>query len=237
MTTTSSSAAMRAATWCALASTLAIGATSFVMSFAALADLAHQAGQPRQLAWLWPVIVDGTILQATVSVVALAPRATARAARRYFWAVLAVAASVSVAGNALHAAVSGAATLDPVIAALVATVAPVSLLAATHGLAILVRTPTTNPARTATAFDDPAEPNTEPAADVDRDQLVAELAELGFTHRAIAEHVRTHVPGADKFAPSTVSRILRKRSEEPERERDEPAESRDHNHSFVLKGA
>src|SRR3954469_2781506 len=45
--------------------TVGIGAASFVLSFAALRDLASRAGIPGQLAWLWPMIVDGTILQAT----------------------------------------------------------------------------------------------------------------------------------------------------------------------------
>jgi hypothetical protein len=132
---------LRVATYSAIGTTIAIAAGAFVLSFAALSDLAVQAGQPEELAWIWPVIVDGAILQATISVVALAPRSGALPARRFFWAVLTVAASVSVAGNALHAAVSTGRTLAPLIGAAVATVAPVSLLAATHGLALLVGVP------------------------------------------------------------------------------------------------
>lgn len=54
--------------------------------------------------------------------------------RRFFWAVL---ASVSVGGNILHALIVG--PMPPVLAALIATVAPLSLLATTHGLAVLTR--------------------------------------------------------------------------------------------------
>ncbi|GGG21055.1 hypothetical protein GCM10007304_38640 [Rhodococcoides trifolii] len=121
--------------------TTVIGVASFVLSFAALWDLATMAGIPRSLSWLWPVIVDGTILQATIAVIALASYPDQASGRRFFWGVLFVAASVSVAANALHAFISGAGTLPPVLSAAMATVAPVSLLAATHGLAVLVRVP------------------------------------------------------------------------------------------------
>ncbi|MGU3432841.1 DUF2637 domain-containing protein [Actinomycetes bacterium M1A6_2h] len=121
--------------------TTVIGVASFVLSFAALWDLATMAGVPRSLSWLWPVIVDGTILQATIAVIALASYPDQASGRRFFWGVLFVAASVSVAANALHAFISGAGTLPPALSAAMATVAPISLLAATHGLAILVRVP------------------------------------------------------------------------------------------------
>lgn len=145
MIASAASRPLRVATYSAIGTTIAIAAGAFVLSFAALSDLAVQAGQPEELAWIWPVIVDGAILQATISVVALAPRSGAQPARRFFWAVLTVAASVSVAGNALHAAVSTGRTLAPLIGAAVATVAPVSLLAATHGLALLVGVPNAPP--------------------------------------------------------------------------------------------
>ncbi|NKZ71514.1 DUF2637 domain-containing protein [Rhodococcus hoagii] len=41
---------------------------SFILSFVALADLLHMTGQPRELSYLFPVIIDGTILQATISI-------------------------------------------------------------------------------------------------------------------------------------------------------------------------
>ncbi len=46
--------------------TVGIGAAAFILSFLALRDLCIQAGQPREIAFLFPVIVDGTILQATM---------------------------------------------------------------------------------------------------------------------------------------------------------------------------
>lgn len=132
---------LRATLVSAVAITATIGIASFVLSFAALWDLATMAGVPRVLSWLWPVIVDGTILQATISVIALAQFDDQRRGRRFFWGVLVAAALVSISTNALHAFISDAGTLHPALSAAVATVAPVSLLAATHGLGILVRVP------------------------------------------------------------------------------------------------
>lgn len=121
--------------------TVGIGAASFVLSFAALRDLATRAGIPGQLAWLWPMIVDGTILQATMAVVALAGHHDQERSRRYFWIVLSSSAAVSVGANALHAVIPGSSPLNPWLAAAIAVVAPVSLLATTHGLSLLIRVP------------------------------------------------------------------------------------------------
>lgn len=132
---------LRATLVSAVVITTVIGIASFVLSFAALWDLATMAGVPRSLSWLWPVIVDGTILQATISVIALAQFEEQRSGRRFFWGVLITAALVSIGANAMHAFISDAGTLHPALSAAIATVAPVSLLAATHGLGILVRVP------------------------------------------------------------------------------------------------
>lgn len=139
--------------------TVGIGVASFVLSFAALADLAARSGIPERLAWLWPLIVDGTILQATMAVVALSGRPNQARSRRYFWIVLTSSAGVSIGANALHAITPGAASLNPWLAAAIAVVAPVSLLASTHGLSLLIRV--SAPAvRTPTRSDDvqPDEP-------------------------------------------------------------------------------
>lgn len=122
--------------------TLGIGMASFVLSFTALADLAARAGIPERLAWLWPLIVDGTILQATMAVVALAGLDGQESNRRYFWIVLSTSAAVSVVGNGWHAVLPDAAPLSPWLAVAIAVVAPVSLLASTHGLSLLIRVST-----------------------------------------------------------------------------------------------
>jgi hypothetical protein len=140
----------------AVAISTVIAIASFVLSFATLWDLATRAGLPRNLSWLWPVIVDGTILQATISVIALAPYESQRPARRFFWAVLATSALVSISSNGLHAFITGGSSLHPALAAAIATVAPISLLAATHGLAMLSRARTQSPRRTMTLTVTPA---------------------------------------------------------------------------------
>ncbi|KZF08027.1 MAG: DUF2637 domain-containing protein [Rhodococcus sp. (in: high G+C Gram-positive bacteria)] len=142
---------LRATLASAVVITTVIGIASFVLSFAALWDLATMAGVPRSLSWLWPVIVDGTILQATISVIALAQFEDQRSGRRFFWAVLVIAALVSIGANAMHAFISQAGTLHPALSATIATVAPVSLLAATHGLGILVRLPALGPSEASSA--------------------------------------------------------------------------------------
>lgn len=119
--------------------TVGIGIASFVLSFTALADLAGRAGIPERLAWLWPLIVDGTILQATMAVVALAGREGQRRNRRYFWIVLSTSALVSIVANGWHAVLPGSQPLSPWLAVAIAVVAPVSLLASTHGLSLLIR--------------------------------------------------------------------------------------------------
>jgi hypothetical protein len=57
--------------WCALAMTVLLAACAFVLSFDALRDLAVRAGIREQLAWLWPIAVDVTIAQATLSLLSL----------------------------------------------------------------------------------------------------------------------------------------------------------------------
>jgi len=122
---------IRWARWSAVLIVLAIGAAAFVLSFAALRDLAVRAHTPAHLAWLFPVIVDGTIIQATIAVLALADSPE----RTFFTRVLVAGATVSIGGNIAHALVSGHGAL----AAILAVIAPAALLLDTHGLAVLLR--------------------------------------------------------------------------------------------------
>ncbi|MBX5330862.1 DUF2637 domain-containing protein [Rhodococcus fascians] len=169
---------LRATLVSAVVITTVIGIASFVLSFAALWDLATMAGVPRSLSWLWPVIVDGTILQATISVIALAQFEEQRIGRRFFWGVLITAALVSIGANAMHAFISDAGTLHPALSAAIATVAPVSLLAATHGLGILVRVPAELPRDV-----EPPEP--------EQTREIAQVHAVEQTGRAEAQHHRT----------------------------------------------
>jgi hypothetical protein len=57
--------------WGALSMTIALTALAFVLSFAALRDLAITAGIGRELAWLWPCAIDVSIAQATLCLLSL----------------------------------------------------------------------------------------------------------------------------------------------------------------------
>nr|WP_194309261.1 DUF2637 domain-containing protein [Flaviflexus huanghaiensis] len=141
---------------------LALGA--FWLSFTTLQDLAALSGIPAGQAWVWPLIVDGVILEATISVVAL--RNSATAARRFAWLLLASGAGVSVAANITHAVVASDTRVPAIIAALVASVPPLVLLAMTHLTVELTRNETPHQApETRTLIEHSAPANLdEPAA-------------------------------------------------------------------------
>src|SRR5699024_7323187 len=113
-------------------------------------------------AWAWPVIVDGIIVVATVSVVALAGHRAAW----YPWMLLAAGALVSVTANALHAVIAADADVPGLLAAAVAAVPPLVRLAITHLTVILTRpsAPNNLPSTAATT------PVLLDIADIDRDQ-------------------------------------------------------------------
>ncbi|MBF6517966.1 DUF2637 domain-containing protein [Nocardia cyriacigeorgica] len=127
-----------------------VGAAAFRLSFATLADLAELANIPASDAWLFPLIVDGTICLATLGTLLLAKSPE----RQFFLWVLGAGAVVSVAGNSLHA-VTGGRPLPGWAAALVAAIAPISLLVDTHGLAVLFRAAQRNSATAPEAVTEP----------------------------------------------------------------------------------
>lgn len=113
---------------------LALG--GFTLSFAALRDLAVKVGMPADLAWLWPLLIDGMIVEATLAVVALSQRGSRRAVW-YAWFLLAVGALVSVGSNGAHAVITGHGWAG----AAAASVPPVVLLATTHLTVLLMASP------------------------------------------------------------------------------------------------
>ncbi|WP_063065939.1 DUF2637 domain-containing protein [Nocardia violaceofusca] len=132
---------MRAARVFAVLVIVGVGAAAFRLSFATLRDLAKLAHIPASDAWLFPLIIDGTIVQATAGALVLAKSAE----RKFFTWVLVVGALVSVAGNSIHAVAAGK-ELPAWLCAIVAAIAPISLLVDTHGLAVLFRAAQSNPA-------------------------------------------------------------------------------------------
>jgi Protein of unknown function (DUF2637) len=110
------------------AGVLGIGAAAFLLSYDALHSLAVASGVRPGLARIWPGVLDGFIVIATLTVVA-AKRA--RQPTWYPWALVALFSAASVAFNILHA-------LDRYLAAarwirpLVFAMPPVALVLVTH---------------------------------------------------------------------------------------------------------
>ncbi len=95
---------VRASRAVAVTITAGIAVSSFVLSFAALSDLARRTGSWADwLPYLWPGIVDGAIVLATMGILTTAAYPDQRKNRQFFWSMLALGSLVSIGGNALHA--------------------------------------------------------------------------------------------------------------------------------------
>jgi hypothetical protein len=95
---------------------LAVG--GFAMSYDALHSLALTQGVPAPLAWMWPLVVDGFIVVASLSVV----RAVADGRRAgYPWLLVLTFSTISVAFNVVHAA-------PTLVARFVAAIPPAALV-------------------------------------------------------------------------------------------------------------
>jgi hypothetical protein len=104
------------------AGVLVLAAAAFTLSYDALHQLALDSRVRPGLAWLWPVVIDGTIVVALLTVLA-AKRAAARAG--YPWALAGLFSAASVAFNIAHAP-------ERPVARLVFAMAPVALVLTTH---------------------------------------------------------------------------------------------------------
>ncbi|MBN9605024.1 MAG: DUF2637 domain-containing protein [Actinomycetales bacterium] len=198
----------------AIAGTVAIAAGAFYLSFASLTHLAELAGLTAERAWVWPLLVDGMIVVATVAVTTLRGRRSA-----YAWVLLAGGAAVSILANAVHAALIAPADVPVAIAVLVAATPPLVLVASTHltvqlRRAAAPRTPAEPAAAPkaapslGTALVRRAAPAPPRAARADaRQRAIALREESGLSNRAIARELSIH--------PSTVGRWLGPPDPEP----------------------
>ncbi len=192
----------------AVTGTVFIALGAFWLSFTSLSALARSCGIPADRAWMWPLIVDGVIVVATVSVVAMSGSGLERSATRYPWLLLSAGAAVSVLANASHAIVTADARVPSVLAALVAAVPPVVLVAITHLTVELTRRPDPAPPASASgrAAQRPKRPSRTPAP-VDGNGPIGEALRLrahtSLTNREIATRLGVH--------PSTVGRWLKSR--------------------------
>lgn len=131
---------------------LALAAFAFALSYDALHELADDAGIRPELALLWPLVVDGFIIVASLSVLAFgrAGRSTA-----YPWTLVTLFSALSVVFNVAHAP-------DELIAQAVAAIPPLALVLAFE-LFVRQLTPA-RPSPTA-ATDRPELEPTDPAVD------------------------------------------------------------------------
>ena len=104
------------------AGVIVLAAAAFTLSYDALHQLALDSRVRPALAWLWPVVIDGTIVVALLTVLA-ANRAARRAG--YPWALAGLFSAASVAFNIAHAP-------DRPVAQRVFAMAPVALVLTTH---------------------------------------------------------------------------------------------------------
>ncbi|GAB3924452.1 hypothetical protein GCM10011575_03530 [Microlunatus endophyticus] len=192
----------------AVAGTVFIALGAFWLSFTSLSALARSCGIPADRAWMWPLIVDGVIVVATVSVVAISGSGQDRHAVRYPWLLLSAGAAVSVLANASHAIVTADAKVPSVLAALVAAVPPVVLVAITHLTVELTRRPPRRPSAAAGASGRTTQRSVRPttaASRVDESGRIGEAlrlrADTSMSNREIAARLGVH--------PSTVGRWLK----------------------------
>jgi hypothetical protein len=104
------------------AGVLVLAAAAFTLSYDALHQLALDSRVRPGLAWMWPVVIDGTIVVALLTVLA-AKRAAASTS--YPWMLAGLFSAASVAFNIAHAP-------DRPVARLVFAMAPVALVLTTH---------------------------------------------------------------------------------------------------------
>jgi hypothetical protein len=106
---------------------------SFILSFQAQVELAVDARIPADVAWGWPIIVDGTVVIATISAVILQRRGIR--VTWYPWAVLILFGSLSIFVNALH---SQATEPELWVLTIISATPAVGLLLSTHLLTTLI---------------------------------------------------------------------------------------------------
>jgi hypothetical protein len=104
------------------AGVLVLAGAAFTLSYDALHQLALDSQVRPGLAWLWPVVIDGTIVVALLTV--LAAKRAGRGAG-YPWALAGLFSAASVAFNVAHAP-------ERPVARLVFAMAPVALVLTTH---------------------------------------------------------------------------------------------------------
>ncbi|MHB1808107.1 MAG: DUF2637 domain-containing protein [Solirubrobacteraceae bacterium] len=198
----------------AVAGTVLIALGAFWLSFSSLTAFARACGIPAGRAWVWPLIVDGVIVVATVSVVAMSGGGWERHATRYAWGLLLAGACVSVLANASHALVAGDARVPGVVAALVAAVPPLVLVAITHLTVALTQRPAPGAAADASSVSAACSASASAPVPVPRRAVARYTDERASVREALALRAQGSLTNREIAArlgvhPSTVGRWLK----------------------------
>lgn len=120
--------------WAVVPLVVVVIAMAFILSAPSLIQLATASNISPDVAWAWFVIVDGTILVATFSVLLLRKRKSAPV-RMYPGIILIAFGSLSIWANGVH---GNDRPLSDIETFIVGSIAPVALLASTHLLVIIL---------------------------------------------------------------------------------------------------
>lgn len=115
---------------------LAIGA--FVLSYVALWDIAIKHGLPKTLAWIWPLLIDGSIVVFSIAVIRAALHGEGE---RWPWSLIIVFTVATIAFNALHSNQIPVAT--KYVSIVVFIVPPIALVLAFETAMAMIRTTAT----------------------------------------------------------------------------------------------
>lgn len=119
----------------ATAGTIAVAVAGFALSFDAITSVARASHIRADIAWMYPVTVDGSMAVATVVAVVLHRM---RQPVWYPWLVVIWGVAVSIGCNGLHAYQGGSGTLPPAWAVVVSAVPAANLALSVHLLVTLV---------------------------------------------------------------------------------------------------
>ena len=179
----------------ATAGVVALAAGSFALSYNALHQLAEANQVPKPLAWIWPLIIDGFIITASLAILhAVQHQRTAR----YPWALLVAFSALSVAFNVLHAPPTA-------IARLVAAVPPLTLVLSFELLMRQLRDQSPAAAQTPVAIGSRTADATSPSGQHATTEVPTESHSLLQRAREIHEQ---HRDGGVKLTGKTLGQIL-----------------------------
>lgn len=147
--------------WPGVTVAVVLALLAFIISFDALRAVGLACGINAALAWMFPIIIDGSTLAFTWAAWAFKTR---RMGTLYPWLMLVLFSVISLIGNALHAhpvMVNGM-LLPDWVPPVIMTVPPVALLATTHMIVLAAGRTFDRQAMAETASPEPAGPSAAP---------------------------------------------------------------------------